>query len=95
MDKSNLTNGMANCLAGTFVLKQQTLPAWECNNASSLYLATHGRGLWNANDLQPKVFSTAVPIVKADVNQNSLLVYPKPNDHGRQCFFPILPMQIM
>ncbi len=71
--QSNNT-GMANCL--TFVMKQQTLPAWECNNSGTIYLATHGRGLWESTDLHGLELST--PTVKADATRNNLLVYPNP-----------------
>ena len=68
-------NGMANCL--TFVIKQQTWPHWLCNNPSTIYLATFGRGLWNSTDLMPKK-TVGVPVVVADATKNNLLVYPNP-----------------
>lgn len=67
-------SGMANCLS--FVIKQQTWPIWLCNNPSTIYLATFGRGLWNATDLT-KIL-TKVPPVVADATKNNLLVYPNP-----------------
>ena len=67
--------GMANCLS--FVLKQQTLPSWECNSTGIIYLATYGRGLWNATDLYPKI-PDAIPMVKADLKKDNLAVYPNP-----------------
>lgn len=67
--------GMANVM--TLALKQQTTAAWMCNNASTIYAGTHGRGLW-ASTTELKLKPTAVPNIPAPAALNDLLVYPNP-----------------
>jgi hypothetical protein len=65
--------GMANTLV--CAIKQQTLPAWECNNSGNFYIGTHGRGAW-----MDSTFFSALG-VKQITNTNSVIsakVYPNP-----------------
>ena len=68
-------NDMANVL--TLALKQQTMPAWLCNNAGVIYAGTHGRGIWCSNTEYQ--YPTGVPGEPTpESSANNLLVYPNP-----------------
>jgi hypothetical protein len=66
--------GMANTLVAD--LKQQTLPAWLCNNAYNVYAGTHGRGAFVSNTFF-KAPTGVAPIASSDI-QADLKVYPNP-----------------
>ncbi|HTB08155.1 MAG TPA: T9SS type A sorting domain-containing protein, partial [Bacteroidia bacterium] len=65
--------GMANTIV--CAIGQQTAPQWMCSNSGKIYIGTHGRGIWVADDFF--VAPTAAEQV-ANTQMPDLKVYPNP-----------------
>jgi len=67
--------GMPNVLA--LAVKQQTTSPYLCNNSGVIYVGTHGRGIWSANNNFN--IATSVPTVTESAPAiSNLLIYPNP-----------------
>src|SRR6185312_3670220 len=76
--KNNI--GMPNCLA--LAVKQQTTQPWLCNNSGVIYVGTHGRGLWTANN-NFNVTTGVSTVSESAPAIGNLLIYPNPmTDRG-------------
>lgn len=76
--------GMAH--VPVFALRQQTLPAWNCNNSGIIYVGTFGRGMWKADNYYiPTGIAETDKFKKTD--KLSVSVYPNPlNGEGKIAF---------
>lgn len=74
------SDGLANCL--TLAVKQQTTSPYLCNNSGVIYVGTHGRGIWsaqNAFNIATAVQNVSTPAPALE----KLLIYPNPmTDRG-------------
>ncbi len=64
-------DGMAKC--AVFMIRQQTQPYNKCWNSGTIYVATHGRGIFRTSTLN------GVKDLSSNIEQNDqLLIYPNP-----------------
>ncbi len=79
---SSDNNGMANTIV--CAIGQQSLPPYQCNNSGSIYLGTHGRGMWvDTTFLVP----TGIASIKGSRTKIDMKIYPNPmNTRGTLAF---------